>query len=133
MLAAAQFVLVECSIGSSNNFLGRFRRTILRPTVGRTKGDTVPVAINAKRDQSRQDNLYFVGRAFRENDHEFVTTISHREIGTTEGLTQVAGEFFQCEITCCVPIAVINHFEFDQIKEDYRQRNAVPVGARNFS
>src|ERR1700730_8223884 len=96
------FVLVECSIGSSKDFLRRFRRTGLRPTVGRTNGNTVPVDINAKRNQSRQDNLYFVGRAFRENDHEFVATMSHREIGTTDGLTQVAGGIFLLENTLFV-------------------------------
>ena len=80
----------------------------------------------------RQNMPHFIGAAFRQQSHKFIAAEPHGEIGTTNRALQAVGEAFDYKVAGSVAMAIIDRFQFVQIKKQNRERPAVALSAANF-
>ena len=107
---ASSFIGVEGFITAPQQLFGRFTGLVIGPAAREPAGYAGGLVFDLKPIEAIEDVFHFVRAAFRQEDHKFIATETHREIGAANGLAQTIGETLEHQVTGRVAELVVNLF-----------------------
>src|SRR5579859_1251193 len=125
-------IRVKRFVSALQKFLCGFSRLVIGPAASEIHADFLAGAFDFKALEASQDVTNFLCAAFRQYDHEFVATETHREVRAANSALQAIRERADHDVARIVAELIVALLQVIKVQKKNRERTRVTPRARNF-